>query len=147
MGKVGTGGLQSQINVTPLVDVVLVLLILFMVIVPATLRGYDVEIPAEAEVTQETQAHPEQIVLSIDLSECPEPDDCRVQLGDRLIPAAEVASRAVEIFSSRRHADRVLFLAADDRLNYEAVMRVLDAAKTSVAGLRVGIVAEQETDV
>ncbi len=147
MGKVGTGGLQSQINVTPLVDVVLVLLILFMVIVPATLRGYDVEIPAEAEAAQETQARPEQIVLSIVLEDCPELDHCQVRLGNRLIPAADVASRAVEIFSPRTQADRVLFLAADDRLNYEAVMRILDAAKTGVAGLRVGIVAERETDV
>ncbi len=147
MAKVGTGGLQSQINVTPLVDVVLVLLILFMVIVPATLRGYDVEIPAEAEAAQESRARPEQIVLSIDLEDCPVVDDCRVQLGNRLIPAVDVAGRAVEIFSPRNQADRVLFLAADDRLNYEAVMRILDAAKTSVAGLRVGIVKRQEPGV
>ena len=41
----GSGGFQSEINVTPLVDVVLVLLIIFMVIIPLTMRGYDVDIP------------------------------------------------------------------------------------------------------
>ena len=68
MGASGNDGqLQSEINVTPLVDVVLVLLIIFMVIVPLTMRGYDVDIPGPAMTVTEQEESLEQVVLGIDL--------------------------------------------------------------------------------
>ncbi len=143
-------GLQSEINVTPLVDVVLVLLIIFMVIAPLTLRGYDVDIPGESTVAVTADQPLEQIVLSIDATLCPIlappdsaglPDDCRVRLNDDTIAATALAQRVGEIFSEREVADRVLFLTAQSQLNYEGVMRVVDAAKSGVEGLRIGMVA------
>ena len=50
------GGIQSDINVTPLVDVVLVLLIIFIVMVPAMMHGYDVDVPGEASVWRLTSS-------------------------------------------------------------------------------------------
>jgi biopolymer transport protein ExbD len=147
----GGGPLHSEINITPLVDVVLVLLIIFMVIVPLTLRGYDVDMPAESLAATPAEPPAEQIVLGIDAADCPAveppadaglPAACRVHVGDEPMPAAELGARLPGLFAGRAAEDRVLFLAADERLNYEAVLRIVDVAKASVDGLRVGIVTE-----
>jgi len=149
------GGFQSEINVTPLVDVVLVLLIIFIVIVPMTMRGYDVDIPGEASVAASTEPSHEQIVLGIEMNDCPIvdppdseglPSDCRVRINDELVPVTDLADHLGEIFSSRAPSDRVLFLAAQGRLNYEGVMRIVDVAKSSVEGLRIGLVTERKRD-
>jgi biopolymer transport protein ExbD len=148
----GPGGLQSEINVTPLVDVVLVLLIIFMVIVPMTLFGYDVDIPGESVSTPPREPSVEQIVLGIDSTDCAVlqpleveglPDHCRVRINDEVVPVTELAARIGEIFATRDVRDRVLFLVADERLNYEAVMRIVDVAKSGVEELRIGLVTAQ----
>ncbi|HXV78037.1 MAG TPA: biopolymer transporter ExbD [Candidatus Polarisedimenticolaceae bacterium] len=148
-GGSGGGGLQSEINVTPLVDVVLVLLIIFMVIIPLTIRGYDVDIPRASFDVAPPEPRNEQVVLAIDAATCPIvdppgaaglPADCVVRLNDDRVGIAELAARVGEIFAQREAEHRVLFLAAQDRLNYEGVMRVIDVAKSGVDGLRIGLV-------
>jgi len=147
------GGFQSEINITPLVDVVLVLLIIFMVIVPLTLRGYDVSVPSEGPPRDATELELEQIVLAIDLDGCPVveppaspglPDGCRVRLNDERLAVTELPGRVAGVFASRPETGRVLFLAVHDRVNYEAVLRVVDAARASVPGLRIGLATERE---
>jgi biopolymer transport protein ExbD len=139
-------GLQSEINITPLVDVVLVLLIIFMVVVPLLMEGYDVNIPRTSNDARPAQAQESRLVLSISPTACrilgPPPGeglpaDCRVTLADKKIPAAELPARVAEILGSRPPEKRVLFLAADDRLNYEGVLRILDLAKSGVEDLKV----------
>jgi biopolymer transport protein ExbD len=138
--------LQSEINITPLVDVVLVLLIIFMVVVPLLMQGYDVNIPKTSTNPVPAQAQPSRLILSISPSACrilgPSageglPADCRVILADQMIPAAELPARVAEILGSRPTEKRVLFLAADDRMNYEGVLRILDLAKSGVEDLKV----------
>ena len=58
-------------------------------------------------------------------------------LADQKIPAAELPARVAAILASRPTEKRVLFLAADDRLNYEGVLRILDLAKSGVEDLQV----------
>ena len=138
--------LQSEINITPLVDVVLVLLIIFMVVVPLLMEGYDVNIPRTSNEARPAQAQESRLVLSISPTACrilgpPAgeglPADCRVTLADKKVPAAELPARVAEILGSRPAEKRVLFLAADDRLNYEGVLRILDLAKSGVEDLKV----------
>jgi biopolymer transport protein ExbD len=138
--------LQSEINITPLVDVVLVLLIIFMVVVPLLMQGYDVDIPRTSTDAVSAQAKEARVILSIGPKACrileaPAgeglPADCRVTLADREIPAAELPARVAEILGGRPTEKRVLFLAADDRLNYEGVLRILDLAKSGVEDLKV----------
>jgi biopolymer transport protein TolR len=138
--------LQSEINITPLVDVVLVLLIIFMVIVPLLLQGYDVNIP-KTSANAPAQTQESRLILGISSTTCggilrPSageglPTDCRVSLGDQMIAATELPARVGEILGSRPPEKRVLFLAADDRLNYEGVLRILDLAKSGVEDLKV----------
>jgi biopolymer transport protein TolR len=138
--------LQSEINITPLVDVVLVLLIIFMVVVPLLMQGYDVDIPRSSADAVPAQAAESRLILSIGPKACrilepPAgaglPADCRVTLADHEIPAAELPTRVAEILGGRPPEKRVLFLAADDRLNYEGVLRILDLAKSGVEDLNI----------
>ena len=138
--------LQSEINITPLVDVVLVLLIIFMVVVPLLLQGYDVNIPKTSTNATPAQSQESRLILIISSTTCgilkpPAgeglPPDCHVTLGDQKIAATELPARVGEILGSRPAEKRVLFLAADDRLNYEGVLRILDLAKSGVEDLKV----------
>ncbi len=140
--------LQSEINITPLVDVVLVLLIIFMVVVPLLLEGYDVETARASADTGPSVDQP-QVVLSIGPTTCRMstppageglPADCRVNLADSEIPATELPARVAALLGGRPKDQRVLFLAADDRLNYEGVLRVVDLAKSRVDDLRIEFV-------
>src|SRR5262245_59175837 len=115
--------LQSEINITPLVDVVLVLLIIFMVVVPMLLKGYDVNVP-KGESNVRSQSAEAQLVLAISPTTCPilappkdkgVPEDCRVILADQKIPAAELPARLGEYLGGQPPDKRVLFLAADDQ--------------------------------
>jgi len=144
--------LQSEINITPLVDVVLVLLIIFMVVVPLLLQGYDVDIPRASADSQPAQAIETQLILNIRPTTCPIlkplaaeglPADCHVTLNGEKIPVAELSARVAENLGGRPSEQRVLFLAADDRLNYEGVLRIIDLAKSGVEDLKIEFVATQ----
>ena len=139
----------SEINVTPFVDVVLVLLIIFMVVVPLMMEGYDVDIP-RASADTSTQVGESQLILSIGSAACPIlvppaeegiPKDCQVTLGDQKIPATELPARVASILGGRPAEQRALFLAVDDRLNYEGVLRIIDLAKSGVEDLKIEFVA------
>jgi biopolymer transport protein ExbD len=142
-------GLQSEINVTPLVDVVLVLLIIFMVVVPLAMQGYNVNIPrTSAEAVPVLEDAP-QLILSVLPGTCAIlqppageglPADCRVGLADQEFPATELTARIKEVMGGQPPDQRLLFLAADDRLNYEGVLRIVDLAKAGVDDLKIGVI-------
>ena len=147
----GSGSeLQSEINITPLVDVVLVLLIIFMVVVPLLLQGYDVETPRASADAVPAQSEELQVILRIGPTACSIvgppaaeglPADCRVTLAEQEIPAAELPARVAAILGGRPADGRVLFIAADNRLNYEGVLRIVDLAKSSVDDLTIAFIA------
>jgi len=139
--------LQSEINVTPLVDVVLVLLIIFMVVVPLLIEGYDVGMPKTSAASSSRPPSEEtQLVLGIVPETCPVvdpppgegvPSNCRVILAGQDIPASELPARAAQLLNGRPADQHVLFLAADDRMNYEVILRIVDMAKTGVDDLQI----------
>jgi biopolymer transport protein ExbD len=144
--------LQSEINITPLVDVVLVLLIIFMVVVPLLLQGYDVDIPRASAEVKPAEAVESQLILNIAPTACPIleppagdgiPANCQVTLNDEPIPATELSARVAQNLGSRPAEQHVLFLAADDSLNYEGVLRIIDLAKSGVEDLKIEFIATQ----
>jgi biopolymer transport protein TolR len=148
----GGGGLNSDINVTPLIDVVLVLLIIFMVLTPLTQLGYDIEIPKET--TQPAPPDPDhpQIILAVNAADCPIenaltspglPPTCNVWINKDKLPVSELPTKIGEVFKNRKSSDKILFLAAEEKLNYEAIIRILDSARTGMEDLKVGIVTDE----
>ena len=138
--------LQSEINVTPLVDVVLVLLIIFMVVVPLLLEGYDVGMPKTSSETGPPPAEETQLVMSITPATCPVvdppageglPSTCQVVLANQAVPASDLPALVAGYMAGRPADQHVLFLAADDRMNYEGVLRIVDLARSGVDDLQI----------
>lgn len=115
----GRGGLVSEINVTPLVDVMLVLLIIFMVTAPMMAQGVEVTLPPVAEA-EPLASDEEPLVLTVTAEQ-------KVYLGTSEVPLDRVS----ELLSTnaRLQQEKELMLHADHRLPYGIVVAVMAAAK------------------
>ena len=126
-GLTGTGGLQAEINMTPLIDVLLVLLILFLVIQPVLEQAIEVEIPVDEK--RETAEPPEQVVLRLDRVS-------GLSLNGAPVSNERLRQRLQEAFSVR--SSKVLFIDGDEELTYGEVVRAMDVARA--VGLEVALV-------
>jgi biopolymer transport protein ExbD len=123
--------LTSEINMTPMIDVLLVLLIIFMVIVPATSRGEVTLAPKPAP--QGTPFQPDAVVLEVlkGLG-----DEAAFRINRQAVSRAELPARLEAIYANR--AQSVLFVRGDDQLSFQQIAEVIDV--THSAGVdRVGV--------
>jgi biopolymer transport protein TolR len=117
----GPGGLNSDINVTPLIDVLLVLLIIFMVIVPVTPKGLDALVPQPPKNPQQDQPNDRTIVVQINGAANGIPT---YKINQDDVPKNQLRTRLDGIFASR--AEKVMFVQGDPNLNFSSVAEVID---------------------
>jgi biopolymer transport protein ExbD len=125
-------GLRSEINVTPLVDVVLVLLIIFMVVAPMLQRAKAVQLPRSAHIDK-PEVEEEPLTISITA-------DGKVWLGERVLGADFEARLRAAI---KEHPDKTIVIKGDERLRFRDVREVMRRIR-SVGAKGVGLGVEEQ---
>ena len=118
----GPGGLSSDINVTPLIDVLLVLLIIFMVIVPVVPKGLDALVPQPPKDPQHQQ-EPDQRTIVVSVLHT-NGNNAAYKINQDDVAKGDLLTRLTTIFASR--AERVMFVKGDDKLNFGDIAEVID---------------------
>ena len=128
-GSFPSRGIKNEINVTPLIDVVLVLLIIFMVVTPMLQRGKSVQLPSSR--ARDEQREPNALILSL-------PSDHTIWLDETQVSKEALTSRLSQLAAER--SGRKVLLKADRSLKVKDVREVLAATKAAgIADITLGI--------
>jgi biopolymer transport protein ExbD len=129
----GGGGLTNDINVTPMIDVLLVLLIIFMMIVPQARKAIDLQLP-DPTPAQANAAQSNQIVLEVLPNK-------QFSVNKENVPADRLGARLKEIYDPR--PDKIIFVKGDPTVKYQDVIWAMDIARG--AGVKVIGVPPKDT--
>lgn len=156
MSAGGSSGLNSEINVTPMVDIMLVLLIIFILVTPSLQQGVSVNIPMETNFAKEDKAisSKESIVVSVKKGG-------RYFLGDKEYEIAEPTNKndegrkalsqilKTELDKKKTDAERVVYIKADIDADYGQVVGMIDIVRSEEAGgtKQIGLVADRKRGI
>lgn len=115
-------GIESALNVTQMIDILLVLLIIFMVIVPAMPIGESVQMP------QRTEAHPYRDAVVMEVLQA-RSGSVKFRINQQDVPQWSLPSRLAEIYANR--AQKILFLKGDDKLSFMQIAEVVDIGRAA----------------
>jgi biopolymer transport protein ExbD len=136
MSTGGGTGVQSTPNVTPMVDVMLVLLIIFMVVTPALLAGFNADPPQAQNIKDHPEDDQTDQVLGID-------KDGNYYINKKPVKQADIPTLLKHIYVDTPRDDYILYLKADKNLDYSKVLDALDVATHN--GVRVvGLISDQK---
>jgi biopolymer transport protein TolR len=127
MAMGGGGGYSSNINVTPMIDVLLVLLIIFMVIVPVTPKGLDALVPQPPKNPQQQQQPNDRTIVVQVLYHAGQPPAYKINETD--VSHHDLLQRLTDIYANR--AERIMFVRGDDDVNFAYIADVIDIGKAA----------------
>ncbi len=133
MGGGTKKGPKSDINITPYIDILLVLLIIFMVITPVRQMDLDVKVPQAPPEGQATTPDPSVIVVSVG-------ESAQIAINQDPTDIGSLGSKLQEIYSAR--ANKNMFISASPKLPYGDVVKVIDIAKGAGVG-DIGLITEE----
>ncbi len=126
MSMGGPAGSMSEINVTPMIDILLVLLIIFMVIVPVTPKGLEALVPQPPKNPQQQQNQDRTIVVQVLYRAGQAP---AYKINETDVAHADLLNQLQQIYANR--AERVMFVRGDDDVNFSAIADVIDIGRAA----------------
>jgi biopolymer transport protein ExbD len=139
--KSGTSGINSDINVTPFVDICLVLLIIFMVVTPLLSRTLDVSVPPKSEAEAVDTVMADQMILTI---KGPAESPSLLLNREEVVGGLDgLRERMAELMKGRR--EKIVFFQADNEISYDYVVKVIDEMKGGGVE-KIGLVTDEALD-